>query len=448
MVRIYFTISWPETSKLSANRAYWSSALDRLVHVASPQTLEGFGVRLLCLPNQRLETTLSFTGEADLIRRVQDTVTAYDGSDGVRVTVGTSGAADRLRIALPQAAAIQPSHEELNAGEGGAARIYMRTDMLPLIDTLRQIARSGQVAFAFVSAARRFAPDRETLRRLHHNLHALEDIAGLPRRVYEDQLEIVQRWQVARFLLDECCVVDPGLGGTAQILSALDDAMRQTIYSQYGSKPALIRISAARSAKLFDLRHVDDELPVQVSSRPLHEIAGKVASTEDLMERLRLAWVATSQAAAMKHDIDQALVKQQGSETGASAGRPYVFISYARVDERRMLEIAMALKAIGIDVWVDREISAGSAWDEELERRIRASACFLAIITREYMQSKICIREIKFADGLGKPLVPLLESGVMLGSGLSLMLSSQQQFGLDDPRIIARVQDLVRQGAS
>ncbi len=45
-----------------------------------------------------------------------------------------------------------------------------------------------------------------------------------------------------------------------------------------------------------------------------------------------------------------------------------VFISYSRKDRERCSAIREALAELGVDVWYDAGISAGSAFDREIEK--------------------------------------------------------------------------------
>jgi hypothetical protein len=65
----------------------------------------------------------------------------------------------------------------------------------------------------------------------------------------------------------------------------------------------------------------------------------------------------------------------------ASANRA-VFISYAREDSVAAQRIADALRAFGIEVWLDQsELRGGEAWDASIRQQIRGCAVFLAVIS-------------------------------------------------------------------
>lgn len=60
-----------------------------------------------------------------------------------------------------------------------------------------------------------------------------------------------------------------------------------------------------------------------------------------------------------------------------------VFLSYASQDAQAALRICAALRAEGIEVWLDQsELRGGERWDEEIRRQIRECALFIAIVSR------------------------------------------------------------------
>ena len=54
-----------------------------------------------------------------------------------------------------------------------------------------------------------------------------------------------------------------------------------------------------------------------------------------------------------------------------------VFISYKRADRDRIEPIAAGLQGLGFSVWYDARLDAGSSFDEEITRELRAARCVL-----------------------------------------------------------------------
>jgi hypothetical protein len=54
-----------------------------------------------------------------------------------------------------------------------------------------------------------------------------------------------------------------------------------------------------------------------------------------------------------------------------------VFISYSRIDHARVRPIADRLTALGYSIWWDKQLRAGQAFVDEIERQLDASRCVL-----------------------------------------------------------------------
>jgi hypothetical protein len=71
-----------------------------------------------------------------------------------------------------------------------------------------------------------------------------------------------------------------------------------------------------------------------------------------------------------------------------------IFFCYAREDEelREGLEKQLrALKRQGIiDVWHDREISAGAEWEREIDKHLNSAHIILLLVSPDFMDSDYC----------------------------------------------------------
>ena len=106
--------------------------------------------------------------------------------------------------------------------------------------------------------------------------------------------------------------------------------------------------------------------------------------------------------------------------------QPFVFLSYAHREAENALALVSVLRASGCRVWYDEGIEAGQVWDECLEDRIRHSSLFLACVSPVYEASRYCRREIKFADLVGRQIVPVSFAPHVWGTGLVLMFQELQ----------------------
>jgi hypothetical protein len=60
-----------------------------------------------------------------------------------------------------------------------------------------------------------------------------------------------------------------------------------------------------------------------------------------------------------------------------------VFLSYASQDAEAAQKICEALRAAGIEVFLDQsELRGGDAWDQKIRREIRDCALFIPIVSR------------------------------------------------------------------
>ena len=84
---------------------------------------------------------------------------------------------------------------------------------------------------------------------------------------------------------------------------------------------------------------------------------------------------------------------------------PYIFISYAHDDSERVLPIISYIANEEYRVWFDQRIEVGTKWAEAIAQRLNQSACFMAFITDNYLQSDNCMDEIEYAKNKKKPIL-------------------------------------------
>jgi len=119
----------------------------------------------------------------------------------------------------------------------------------------------------------------------------------------------------------------------------------------------------------------------------------------------------------------------------------YVFLSYAHADRAFAQQVAERLTQAGLKVWYDTGIDPGTAWDDMLEQRLRGACAVVACVSSSFEESRWCKRELKFADLLGKTIVPVAAQPWTWGEGLQLMFQSLQiaafDHGLGTPSLLA-----------
>ncbi|MEO1291196.1 MAG: toll/interleukin-1 receptor domain-containing protein [Chloroflexota bacterium] len=86
-----------------------------------------------------------------------------------------------------------------------------------------------------------------------------------------------------------------------------------------------------------------------------------------------------------------------------------VFVSYAREDSEFVKKVVDVLFDRGYEVWVDwDDIPHTVDWWEEIVAGIDASNIFIAILTDNFANSKVCYKEVQYALENNKRIVPVV----------------------------------------
>lgn len=104
--------------------------------------------------------------------------------------------------------------------------------------------------------------------------------------------------------------------------------------------------------------------------------------------------------------------------------RPYLFISYAHLQSREVLDTIRVLHDRGYRLWYDEGIPAGSDWPANIARHMQDCHSVIFFLSRRAMESPDCYSEIRTAARLGKPIlvvrledVPVKEEWLVLLEG-------------------------------
>lgn len=84
------------------------------------------------------------------------------------------------------------------------------------------------------------------------------------------------------------------------------------------------------------------------------------------------------------------------------------------------------LKDLGLNIWFDEGIEAGSEWREEISKAIKHASLFLYFVSPESVQSENCRKEVSLADKEHIPIVAIHLKNTDLPDGLDLTLSDRQ----------------------
>lgn len=107
---------------------------------------------------------------------------------------------------------------------------------------------------------------------------------------------------------------------------------------------------------------------------------------------------------------------------------PYIFISYAHADSRRVYPVIKKLQEDGFRVWYDDGIDPGTEWDQSIADAIKNCGYFFAFLSENYLRSENCKDEMNYARDLNptpRRLLLYLED-VALTEGMELRQSRIQ----------------------
>ena len=112
--------------------------------------------------------------------------------------------------------------------------------------------------------------------------------------------------------------------------------------------------------------------------------------------------------------------------TAYEGKKPYIFVSYSHLDKKEVMGYIAGLEKQGFRVWFDGGIEAGSEWPEFIADRLSDSACVLAFISENFVESRNCRRELAFSQELEKQQLNVYIKKVELSNGMRMQLGLNQ----------------------
>jgi hypothetical protein len=111
--------------------------------------------------------------------------------------------------------------------------------------------------------------------------------------------------------------------------------------------------------------------------------------------------------------------------------RPQVFISYSRIDEEEIQRVRADLINSRVECWVDTtNIQTGDRLSPVIEEAIRQSSLFFAYVTKAYLASRWCMKELEYAlQAPGVTVAPYADSKVTLET-VPAQLMDEMSFGV------------------
>src|SRR5262245_44605395 len=85
-----------------------------------------------------------------------------------------------------------------------------------------------------------------------------------------------------------------------------------------------------------------------------------------------------------------------------------LFVSYAHVDAVLAAELAVRLKAGGLEPWWDDRLQAGEDWKARLTTQISGCAVFLCVVSPDFNESEWCQWELTQAIVCSRFILPVV----------------------------------------
>jgi hypothetical protein len=84
-----------------------------------------------------------------------------------------------------------------------------------------------------------------------------------------------------------------------------------------------------------------------------------------------------------------------------------LFISYASQDSSAVNALATALRYGQQQVWFDQELGGGDSWWHKILEQIRSCDVFIVALSNNWLESKPCQAELRYALALDRPILPV-----------------------------------------
>ncbi len=120
----------------------------------------------------------------------------------------------------------------------------------------------------------------------------------------------------------------------------------------------------------------------------------------------------------------------------------YIFVSYSHKDKKKVMTVIKKLQKDGYRVWYDDGIEAGAEWPETVATHLMNCGLFLAFISKSYLESFNCKREIDFAVSKRKSFIAVMLENTELSPGMEMQLASVQflnRYQLKEDEFYARL---------
>ena len=121
---------------------------------------------------------------------------------------------------------------------------------------------------------------------------------------------------------------------------------------------------------------------------------------------------------------------------------PYIFLSYSHRDADDAAEVIGRLKEDGFRVWYDEGLTPGAEFDDIIADRVASCGYFIALMSRNFVDSSYCKDEVTFALSEKRPIIVLYLDDVELSKGMRMRLQRYQALYKHTDR--ERVYEMIR----
>jgi hypothetical protein len=264
------------------------------------------------------------------------------------------------------------------------------------------------------------------MRSARKSMLALRDLPGIRPALAEWQDQLARALSHASAICEEYLAVDDPAAARS-IEQLLGDRFRAK-FGALGFPPAAYRFARDSFEEPLSIgihsHDLDPFSPIDLCS-----VAEPAAGRDTL-----LGWQPSARLQALLSTEGEADEVEDANATMRldDVPEPYhgleraVFVSYKRADITRVCRIIRTLQTLDLPVWYDKGIPGGTEWDDVIEDRLKRAPFVVLCASQAAIESKYVRREVKFADVMNVPLLPVLLEDVSMRHGMGMLLTPYQ----------------------
>jgi hypothetical protein len=334
----------------SVRLALRGGRLERVIQLIGPDAAEA-DIRAVALRLSRLNRLVAGTAALCATREEHDALT---------------GSFPPLRVAV-----------DARPFAAGDASLACDFRLAPHADALLCMAAEQFAALAIQLNVRRHRPSAEALRAVRRNLVRVREEPAIPERLARAQAELAERFESATFVGAEFLgVEEPGL---LDGVSAALDACFGRNYGALGYAGAPLEVLSP-GAREFEIQ------------AGVHPSALRPGEPFALLAQV---WDAAAVLYALAWRPSAGVLERPPANPPPPPERPArVFVSYAHEDAEYCEELVKSLALLRrqrvIEAWTDQDITAGTAWRDEIHRRLEEADIILLLVSTDFIASEFC----------------------------------------------------------